>query len=161
MGARPNSLTDYLDLTLEAGAAIEREVESEERQKPGGAAENVSERGAEVIIAQLAMETARTDAEIVEAIAGVEWEQADRHGEPEIPNPHELAAWLPGSGEGAAERYRESAQKLETLFPLPPPVLGADGGSILAHARGPVPRELLSNVDRFPLGGRPPDPRRL
>ena len=121
MGARPNSLTDYLDLTLEAGAAIEREVESEERQKPGGAAENVSERGAEVIIAQLAMETARTDAEIVEAIAGVEWEQADRHGEPEIPNPHELAAWLPGSGEGAAERYRESAQKLETLFPLPPP----------------------------------------
>ena len=68
----PNRLTDYLDLTPEAVDAIKRETESEERQEPGGAAENVGEREAKVIIAQSSvpeMETARTEAEIIETVA--------------------------------------------------------------------------------------------
>ena len=44
----PNRLTDYLDLTPEAVDAIKREAESEERQEPVGAAENVGEREAVV-----------------------------------------------------------------------------------------------------------------
>ena len=71
----PNRLTDYLDLTPEAVDAIKREAESEERQEPGGAAENVGEREAKVIIVQSSvpeMETARTEAEIIETFRGLQ-----------------------------------------------------------------------------------------
>ena len=61
------------------------------------------------------METARTEAEIIETVAVVEWERGKRSGEPQFPSPGDLAEWLLASDDANVE----PVSGLQDLYPVP------------------------------------------